>query len=443
MACIRKRRGRYVVDYRDALGVRRWVTCDTRKEADEQLSKAVHESRQAARPLVDPNLTLDAYADRWLELIAPTLKPRSLEGYREKLRNHIRPALGPVRVRQLHRGTLKAFLSGKLASGLSVDSVRLIHATLRAMLSAAVEDGLLIDNPSRGLGRVLRLVRSRAARQEDIKALDAEQEGAFLRAALEKDSHFYPLFLLLARTGMRLGEALALKWDDVDLVGREIRVVRARSIRGVIDTPKSGHGRSVDVSSRLADVLGEVDRQSKAQALKAGAPRPEWVFASAAGTPYDHANVAKAFKRATKAAGLPPYLHVHCLRHTYASRLLADGASPAYVQEQLGHASIELTVGTYGRWLRKKSPGAVDRLDGEDDLQGVSEPSGSKVVATALARAGLPQGAAAQVLPVEGFEVVRPDGIEPPTYRFVVCQKCPPRVMVRAHNPVLNGEFRY
>ena len=73
--------------------------------------------------------------------------------------------------------------------------------------------------------------------------------------------------------------------------------------------------------------------------------------------------MSKVFRRALKHAGLRTHFSPHSLRHTYASLLLADGVSPAYVQEQLGHASIELTVGTYGRWLRKRAPGAVDRLD--------------------------------------------------------------------------------
>lgn len=90
---------------------------------------------------------------------------------------------------------------------------------------------------------------------------------------------------------------------------------------------------------------------------------PPWVFPSAAWTPQDHANVGKVFRRTLKHAGLPTHFSPHSLRHTFASLLLADGVSPAYVQEQLGHASIELTVGTYGRWLRKRAPGAVDRLD--------------------------------------------------------------------------------
>ena len=76
-----------------------------------------------------------------------------------------------------------------------------------------------------------------------------------------------------------------------------------------------------------------------------------------------HITAQKGCKRVLTAAGLPGHYSCHSLRHTYASLLLQDGVSPAYVQEQLGHASIELTVGTYGRWLRKRAPGAVDRLD--------------------------------------------------------------------------------
>ncbi len=90
---------------------------------------------------------------------------------------------------------------------------------------------------------------------------------------------------------------------------------------------------------------------------------PPWIFPSEHWTVQDHSNVRKGFDAALKHAGLPSHYSPHSLRHTFASLLLADGVSPAYVQEQLGHASITLTVDTYGRWLRKRAPGALDRLD--------------------------------------------------------------------------------
>jgi integrase len=179
----------------------------------------------------------------------------------------------------------------------------------------------------------------------------------------------------MARTGLRVGEALALQWSDLDFEVREIRVERAVSNAGVIDTPKSGHGRTVDMSVVLRDVLQQhsarlaqawlrrkPERDEQGNEVPKG-EMPPWVFPSDAWTPMDHSNVGKAFGRCLKAAGLPCHFSPHSLRHTHASLLLADGVSPAYVQEQLGHAAIELTVGTYGRWLRKRAPGAVDRLD--------------------------------------------------------------------------------
>jgi len=126
---------------------------------------------------------------------------------------------------------------------LARDSVRIIHATLRALLNAAVDDGVIIANPADKLGRTLRLVVNAKTRQEEVKAMTRDQLGAFLAAARNAptayERRYYPLFLLLARTGMRLGEGLALQWDDVNFAEREIRVARTLS-GGRIEKPKSG-----------------------------------------------------------------------------------------------------------------------------------------------------------------------------------------------------------
>jgi hypothetical protein len=106
-----------------------------------------------------------------------------------------------------------------------------------------------------------------------------------------------------------------------------------------------------------------------------------WLFAPATGTLLDPARVQKVFKRVLKTAGLPLHFSPRCLRHTYASLLLQQGESPAYVQRQLGHASIRLTVDMYGKWLPTGNKAAVDGLDSA---------SGSKVVAK---QAGGPEAA--------------------------------------------------
>jgi len=127
------------------------------------------------------------------------------------------------------------------------------------MLYAAVDDGVIIANPAERLGRHLKLAPAPATRQEEIKAMTREQLAAFLAAstaadARGEDRRLYPFFLLRARAGLRLGEAFALQWSDLDFNGREIRLARAFS-QGRIDTLKSGHGRTVDMSRQLETAL--------------------------------------------------------------------------------------------------------------------------------------------------------------------------------------------
>jgi integrase len=342
---------------------------------------------------VDPNVTVAEYAQRWLRLCA-RLKPISIAGYRGKLDRHLLPALGGLKVRKLHRSMVKDLLAEKVREGLSLDSVRLVHATLRAMLNAAVDDGVIAANPAAGLGRAMRLQIPLGARSESVRALDREQLERFLAAALAKAPRFFPMFFLMSRTGLRLGEALALQWGDLDLVRRELRVMRALAMVGRrTDTPKSGHGRTVDLSASVCDTLRALKARASEAALARGEPLGSFVFPPATGQdgPMRHLTVETAFRRCVKAAGLPDHFTPHSLRHSYASLLLQAGVSPAYVQEQLGHASIELTVGTYGRWLRKKAEGAVDQLDEPAD-GGAATESGSRLPLVVAAGAGPSDG---------------------------------------------------
>jgi integrase len=251
------------------------------------------------------------------------------------------------------------------------------------MPNAAVDDGALLANPADKLGRQLRLVTPARTHQENVKAFDREQRDRFLGAARQLEPRLFPLFVVLSQAGLRPGEGLALQWDDRDFEERDIRVARARTTTGELSTPKSGHGRTVDMSAELAAVLQRVLRDRKAEALRRGGRGvPPWVACTTSERMYDHAAAERALKRILKATGLPMHFTPHCMRHTFASLLLRQGESIEYVKRQLGHASIQLTVDTYGKWLPRGNKAAVDRLD---------DPSGSKVVAEAGRRTG--QGA--------------------------------------------------
>ena len=408
MACVRKRRGKYVVDWRDGAGIRHWTTFDKKTDADIYRDKVGPEARQRVTPTVPAACTLTEYAEHWKRLIGQTVKPRTLSRYGEILTLHILPRFGKLRFHDMNRGQIKLFLAEKLETGLEKRTVRNIQAVLRTMLNAAIEDGLIAANPAAKLGRVLKLTVSKATTQEEIKAMTKVQRQHFLATVLQKAPRYYPLFFVLAGTGMRLGEALGLQWQDVDEAAKTIRIARAFSEDGTLDTPKSGHGRTVDMSQSLADTLVASEIRYKQDKLKyKWTDLPPWLFVTKAGTPLDARNVRRAMYSILKKAKLPLHLSPHCLRHTYASILLADGVSPVYVQEQLGHATIELTVSTYGRWLKKKAPGALDRLDIVTEVA-----SGSKVVAEAGYSQNPQTGASLQVHGITKKSLVPPTRIE-------------------------------
>jgi integrase len=180
-----------------------------------------------------------------------------------------------------------------------------------------------------------------------------EQMAAFLAAV---EPRHYALFLTMARTGMRISEVIGLEWGDIDIAGREITIARAVS-RGAVGAPKSGHSRRVDMSEQLAAALMAVRPASPAgPVFTVGGARisEDWIRG--------------ALARGLKAAGLP-HFSPHAFRHSYASQMLQASESPAYVQRQLGHASISLTVDTYGSWLPSSNRAAANRLDDNADVK--------------------------------------------------------------------------
>ena len=394
MVSLRKRKRvggvRWVVAWRDPDGRQRLTTCATKEQAELVRARKVQELGGGRHLLAeDLSITVRAYATRWLQLVGPSVKPSTYLSYEAALRRHLVPAFGDRRVRDLTRQDVKDLVTRKLTEGraprprrgggaepspvvarppLSRNSVRILHATLHAMLNEAVEDGIIQANPAarRGRTRILRLTPSPGDVEEQVKAMTGEELGAFLAAALRTDAHYYPLVVTMARTGMRIGEVLGLQWQDVDLAGSRLRIARAIS-GGLVQTPKNGRPRTVDMSPVLRDVLTRLDARRKAEALKAGRAlegMAPWVFPSETGGLLDRNNIReRVFRRILKAAGLSPHFTPHCLRHTYASLLLQAGASPVYVQRQLGHQDIRLTVNLYGRWLRIEDGGAGVALD--------------------------------------------------------------------------------
>ncbi len=231
---------------------------------------------------------------------------------------------------------MKELLLTKLRSGLNAGTVNIIYRTLRAMLSAAVDDEVISANPIAKLGRALGLSPSKAARQEAVKykTPTRAQLITFLQTVYARERRWYPLWLTFARIGLRLGEGLALQIGlhddgDLDFLNRELTVARTLSDKGRrVDLPKTGEGRVVDMSQQLAETLRAQAVGVRAAALKAGVSPEQrlWLFPERTGGPRDPHNVRRAFARIPTHAKLPAHLTPHCLRHTFASILLAEGS---------------------------------------------------------------------------------------------------------------------
>lgn len=229
------------------------------------------------------------------------------------------------------------------------------------MFHHAVEDNHITFNPA---VRVLK--RSRVAegvQQQKASFLNKEEVGALLRGCQEHFPASYPLLSLLIRTGVRLGEAFGFQWGDIDFAGRFMEIRRTLS-DGRLTVPKSGKTRRVDLSQQLTETLKVLLLERKKETLRNGwGDVPEWVFISSVGTPLQRRCIGRVWKKLLPAVGLRS-IRLHDLRHTYASLLIQNGESLAYVKEQLGHHSIRITVDTYGHLAPGGNKAAVDRLDG-------------------------------------------------------------------------------
>jgi len=309
-------------------------------------------------------LSFGEYADLWITVTVPaTCKKSTASDYSAILKNHVLPEFGNMQVDEIKKSDIKTFLMRKYKTGLSESKIKHLKSVISGVLNLAVDDEALIVNPAHRIGK---LFRKNEVRKE-IRPLTREELSILLKTFIEQYSADYPLCLLLSRTGMRIGEAMALKWSDVDFDKRVITVRRNINKFGDVDTPKSAKSRKVDMSLQLRAVLQHLAHDRKVQKLKAGWKNaPEWVFVNSEGRRLDKNNWRnRVFYAAVKSAGLRK-VRIHDLRHTFASLLIQAGQSLAYIRDQMGHHSIQVTVDIYGHLVPGGNKDAVDGLDDID-----------------------------------------------------------------------------
>lgn len=304
----------------------------------------------------------DAYFTNWLDTYAKAhCKPSTVDRYTRTFRLYLSPAFKLKDLGAITRDDVKKLVYELIGAGKSRNSVKAVLTPLIEMFNHAVEDGHVPVNPAT---RVLKRSHTEeASRKAKADFLTREELATLLQTCQKHFPAYYPLLLLFARTGLRLGEAIGLQWGDLDFHGRFIEVQRAFS-GPYLTTPKNGKTRRVDMSLHLMETLKTLLVERKAETLrKSWGEVPLWVFVSEDGTPVNRANFrARIWGRLLEKAGLR-HVRIHDLRHTFASLLIQQGESLVYVREQMGHYSIQLTVDTYGHLIPGGNKAAVDRLD--------------------------------------------------------------------------------
>jgi integrase len=280
------------------------------------------------------------------------VKPSTLADYKSILKKHVNPVFGKKPINTITRLDIKNFLRQKIKNGLTVSTVGHLRACLSNVFETALDDEEIDQNPASMLGRIV--ARGQVAHKSDIVPifLTRPELSKLLATFLEHAPEHYPLALLLARTGARIGEAIALQWDDIDFEKAVMTIRRSKS-RTIIDTPKSGKSREVDISNQLLAVLKE---------RKIGT-KNKWIFPGIKSESLDAtAWRRRTFEKMLALAGLKK-MRVHDLRHTYASLMLEQGEPLIYIQRQLGHHSIQITADIYSHLIPTTDSKAVNALD--------------------------------------------------------------------------------
>lgn len=346
---------------------RGFATKRTAQEEFDRLKVSVHDSSYVA----PKRQRLGEFLEEWLKVIEQSVAPSTFASYRRNLRVHVMPRIGGVQLQVLDAAHLNRLYAELLASGradqraggLAPRTVAYIHTILRRALKDAVRSGRLVRNPADVASQPGRR-RQKEARGEMQTWSGAEVEQ-FLAA--EAGTRYGPAFLFLATTGCRRGEALGLRWSDVDLEdgSAEIRQTVTAIDHAVHIAPatKGGDGRRVELDAKTVSVLRSHRAVQLQERLLVGSGYVDQglVFALPDGRPYHPERFSREFDRRVARHGLPR-IRTHDLRHTWATLALQSGLDAKIVSERLGHASPVVTLTVYRHVTRPMASDAAERV---------------------------------------------------------------------------------
>jgi integrase len=357
----KRKDGRWVASIVLENGKRKSIYCKTQQEAIKAVRKANQDKDQGIIfPTEDQSLS--AFLTNWLQdTVRQRVRERTHIRYRQLIELQVLPVLGNIKLQKLSPQHLQKLYNQKLEEGYAPQTVKHIHRVLHRALKDALRWQLVSRN-------VCDAVDAPRVPRKEMQVLTGDQAQQLLEAA--KGDPLEALYVLALTTGMRQGELLGLKWEDVDITLGTVQVRRtiARLPRKgfTVSEPKSAKSRRKIHLTRLAVEALKRHRIRQSEARLAAGPawsEQGWVFCNAVGKPIEAGNmIRRSFRPILDKAGLPA-IRFHDLRHSTATLLLSLGIHAKVVQELLGHSQISLTLDTYSHVLPSLQEEAVSRLD--------------------------------------------------------------------------------
>lgn len=385
----RRRDGRYelkvFVDTPDGRRKRISVYGTTWDEADAERTR-VKELQRKAIPVESTTVTIANYMQYWLSEVArPTVRPTTFSSYELLVRLYIAPGLGKRKLRQLQAPHIRTWLTGLRSvcqccaqakdqqrstarccaktprecceQFAGTGTLRCVLRVLRAALQDAVDDDILARN-------VARQVKMPSGSIRKVKPWTEDEAREFLDTA--RGDRLYALWAVALAIGLRRGEALGLRWANVDLTGGSVDIKTALSRVGtelaLRDVKTESSAASVPLPDELVKVLRQHRREQLANPVVAQGNTLGLVFTTKNGTPLEPRNVNRAFESLCRRAGVRT-IRLHDLRHSCATLLFAMGVDVATVQRILRHSSIAVTTGTYVDVIERVQRDAVSGMN--------------------------------------------------------------------------------
>ncbi|PEW68960.1 site-specific integrase [Bacillus cereus] len=341
----------------------------TKKEA--QLAAAKIEEKIAnGVNMQNNNITFNDYMYEWLETYKKgSVSPRTYYVYHKNIRKYILPEFGNTKLKDLTRIQYQQFIN-TLLEKLHKQTVNVIHATAHGALHIAVNElNILNKNPT---DKIQIKTRQIVSAHNEIKCYDVDELNALLDFILNKKRAFkyYALFFFLARTGLRIGECLALQWTDVDFKKKTLHINKTllsvkRNQPITFGPPKNKSSiRVLSLDNSTMDLLEQIKNVQSTNIVKHGRYYTDhhFIFAHDDNACMLPASVLCFLQRACK-EGNHKYITLHGFRHTHAVHLLQSGANIKYVSERLGHSTIDMTATVYLHVTKSMEETSVNNYD--------------------------------------------------------------------------------